>query len=144
MLHKVLLDYSCVDTTTPDPSIYDNCIDYSDLYGDEVTCTYGTFANPYLNMGVVVSGRHTIISNIFQTDSLCAGAHVCVSRRSGFGSFGNMTAMEHKQSPSLLLYYVDTNISPILLLKYAPSFKIPAIRQRIIHDLFQDFRLNGG
>lgn len=99
-----------------------NCIDYTNLSDPSVTCTYGSFSNPYASTGVV-NGRHTVMTD--GIDPYSRGLLTCVppcatsSVRLGNSSTGS-------QAESITYTYsVDTTQYNILLLKYAAVLQNP-------------------
>ncbi|HQA87163.1 MAG TPA: hypothetical protein PK448_06315, partial [Bacteroidales bacterium] len=125
----VELMITCIDMNNyeEEPIVHDTvaCIDYTDLYADNVVCTYGTFANPYQNIGVV-PGRHTVMTDVNAIDPYTYGGLPCVcpgdlaSVRLGDNNTGS-------QAESITYtYHVDTSNYDILLLKYAPVMQDPS------------------
>lgn len=104
---------------------------YDNLYDSNVTCYYGSYQNPYQNVGVIdfssnsMLSRHTIHSDRNETDSRtenllrCVPDGYCTSVR-----LGNwMTGAEAESIEYNIT--VDTNERDLLLLKYAAVMEHP-------------------
>jgi len=94
------------------------CINYTNLYGTGVTCTYGTYYSPF-SYTSVNSYRHVVMSPSNGNDPYSNGLMPCVSPcesnsvRLGRDSYGN-------EGESITYSYtVDTTQSDYLILKYA-------------------------
>lgn len=110
--------------------IDDACISLDNLNAPNIHCTYGTFSNPYLHNGVVdfgqnaVSSRHTIVRNNYM-DPRTGGQLSAIPPCDLYSvRLGNWSTGSEAESISYD-YYVDTNESPILLLKYAAVLEDP-------------------
>lgn len=110
-----------------------HCINYVDLYGEDVVATYGTFSNPYANIGVYDTAftddpkywRHTINWDPDEYDPRTGGRLKIVpedevaSVRLGNWNVG-------AEGEALSFYYtVDGENASILLLKYAVVLEDP-------------------
>lgn len=110
-----------------------HCINYVDLHGPDVTCTYGSFSDPYAYVGVIDSGyggqekfyRHTI-----NWDPDCYDPYTCnqlplipdgelASVRLGNWNIGGEGEAISYQ------YVADIENAAILLLKYAVVLEDP-------------------
>lgn len=99
--------------------------EYDNLAASNVTCTYGTYSNPYQHSGVIDHGhlmsqsRHTIHTDKFETDPRTGYRLNTVP--DGYCSsvrLGNWLLGREAESISYN-YTVDTTFENILLLKYA-------------------------
>ena len=96
------------------------CFDMSNLSAPGVTCTYGSYSNPYANVGVV-NGRHTVMGSgyddiIPQLKTVPEGEKNAIRLgNSGTGS----------QAESITFEYTVDNANPIVLLKYAAVMEDP-------------------
>ena len=96
------------------------CFDMGNLSAPGVTCTYGSYSNPYANVGVV-NGRHTVMGGgyddiIPQLKTVPDGEKNAIRLgNSGTGS----------QAESITFEYTVDNANPIVLLKYAAVMEDP-------------------
>ncbi|HON21264.1 MAG TPA: hypothetical protein PLW70_08005, partial [Bacteroidales bacterium] len=125
----VELMITCIDMNTyeEDPIVHDTvaCIDYTNLYADNVVCTYGTFSNPYQNIGVI-PGRHTVMTDVNAVDPYTYGGLPCVCPGDlASVRLGNNVNGAEAESITYS-YYVDTSNYDILVLKYAPVMQNPS------------------
>ena len=99
----------------------DDCLDYTNLYGPNVLCQYGTFANPYQNIGVQ-SDRHTVMASGTDPYSgfTCVPPGYTHSIRLGNSSVG-------AQAEGITYtYLVDTNQYDIILLTWSAVLQDPS------------------
>ncbi|MBO4645120.1 MAG: gliding motility-associated C-terminal domain-containing protein [Bacteroidales bacterium] len=106
------------------------CIDFSDWSNPAITCTYGTFDNPYATVGVVDNGyasvesRHTI-NYINETDPRTNDELQTIPPCELYSvRLGNWNTNYEAESISYD-FNVDTNNADILLLKYAAVLENP-------------------
>lgn len=106
------------------------CIDFSDWTNPNITCTYGTFDNPYATVGVVdngysqMSSRHTVhyVDELDpRTDNLLHTIPPCELYSVRLGNWNTNYEAESISYDFL----VDTNVADILLLKYAAVLEEP-------------------
>jgi len=99
----------------------EDCLDYTNLYGPNVLCQYGTFANPYQNTGVQ-SDRHTVMASGTDPYSgfTCVPPGYTHSIRLGNSSVG-------AQAEGITYtYLVDTNQYDIILLTWSAVLQDPS------------------
>jgi len=111
---------------------YGQCFDMSNLHSSNVTCTTGTYGNPYANTGVV-TGRHTIMSNVNAYDDNVPQLLTVPQGETNSIRLGNDQVGAQAESVTFL-YTVDAE-NPILLLKYAAVMEDPG------HDSYDQPRL---
>ncbi len=106
------------------------CIDFSDLHASNITCTYGSFSNPYATIGVIDNGyeaassRHTIHS-INATDPRTGDQLQTIPPCELYSvRLGNWNTGAEAESISYD-WLVDTMEADILLLKYAAVLEEP-------------------
>ena len=98
------------------------CFDMTSLSGGNVTCTTGSYSNPYQSTGVV-PGRHTIMSNTNEYDPNVPSLLTIPTGESHSIRLGNdRTGAE---AESITFRYIVDNQNPILLLKYAAVMEDP-------------------
>ncbi len=98
----------------------DDCLDYTNLYSQNVKCYYGDFWNPMQSQGVQ-SGRHTVMTSGVDSYSglSCVAPGETSSIRLGNSSTGAQAeAIEYT-------YTVDTNQYDLLILKYTAVMQDP-------------------
>ena len=110
-----------------------HCINIVDLYGEDVTATYGTFKDPYMNEGVVDTSytddpkymRHTVNWDPDEYDPRTAGRLKIVPEDEVASvRLGNWNVGAEGESLSYS-YVVDGENASILLLKYAVVLEDP-------------------
>lgn len=110
-----------------------HCINYVDLYGEDVVATYGTFSNPYANIGVYDTAftddpkywRHTINWDPDEYDPRTGGRLKIVPEDEVASvRLGNWNVGAEGESLSFF-YTVDGENASILLLKYAVVLEDP-------------------
>lgn len=102
--------------------LHTTCIDFTNLTAPGVTCTYGSFSNPYSSTGVV-NGRHTVMTG--GTDPYTSGQLLCVPPGSAQSvRLGNSSTGSQAESITYT-YTVDTSTNEILILKYAAVLQNP-------------------
>ena len=110
-----------------------HCINYVDLRGEEVEATYGTFKNPYLNIGVVDTAftddpkyqRHVVNWDPDEYDPRTGGRLKLVPEDEVASvRLGNWNVGTEGESLSFF-YVVDGENASILLLKYAVVLEDP-------------------
>lgn len=108
----------------------DACIDFSDLNDPQITCTYGSFSNPYQNIGVVDQGassqnsRHTLQYTDELDPRTNSQLHTIPPCELYSVRLGNWNTGSEAESISYD-FYVDTTEASILLLKYAAVLEDP-------------------
>lgn len=111
----------------PDANV---CIDFSDWTNPDITCTYGTFDNPYATIGVVdngyeqMSSRHTIHYVDALDPRTDSRLHTIPPCELYSVRLGNWNTNYEAESISYD-FAVDTNVADILLLKYAAVLEEP-------------------
>ncbi len=107
-----------------------SCIDMTDLNSPDITCYYGSFSNPYQNVGVVDDGpqssssRHTI-HDIDELDPRTNNSlHVLPPCELYSVRLGNWSTGSQAESITYN-FHVDTTQAAILLLKYAAVLEDP-------------------
>lgn len=115
---------ACMPETSP-------CFDFSQLNNSHITCTYGTFSNPYQNTGIVDYGensdlsRHTI-HRTPATDPRTEGYLDVIPPCELYSvRLGNWKTGAQAESISYD-YLVDSATADILLLKYAAVLEDPS------------------
>mgnify|MGYP004503779105 CR=1 FL=1 len=101
---------------------YGQCFDMSDLHNSNVTCTTGSYGNPYASTGVV-SGRHTVMSKVNDYDPNVPQLLTIPRGETNSIRLGNDRTGAEAESITFL-YTVDSK-NPILLLKYAAVMEDP-------------------
>ena len=110
-----------------------HCINYVDLHGEDVVATYGTFSNPYANIGVYDTAftddpkywRHTINWDPDEYDPRTGGRLKIVPEEEVASvRLGNWNVGAEGESLSFF-YTVDGENAAILLLKYAVVLEDP-------------------
>lgn len=110
-----------------------HCINYVDLHGEDVVATYGTFINPYANIGVYDTAftddpkywRHTINWDPDEYDPRTGGRLKIVPEEEVASvRLGNWNVGAEGESLSFF-YTVDGENASILLLKYAVVLEDP-------------------
>ena len=110
-----------------------HCINYVDLHGEDVVATYGTFSNPYANIGVYDTAftddpkywRHTINWDPDEYDPRTGGRLKIVPEEEVASvRLGNWNVGAEGESLSFF-YTVDGENASILLLKYAVVLEDP-------------------
>lgn len=106
------------------------CMDFSDLNSPNITCTYGSFSNPYSTTGVVdhgpdaIESRHTVYTvqaTDPRTDNQLNVLPPCESYSVRLGNWKNGSQGESISYD----FQVDTNVADIVLLKYAAVLQNP-------------------
>lgn len=98
------------------------CFDMTSLTGGNVTCTTGSYSNPYQYTGVV-SGRHTIMSNTSAYDPNVPSLLTIPTGESNSIRLGN--DLVGAEAESVTFRYTVDGKNPILLLKYAAVMEDP-------------------
>lgn len=107
------------------------CPDFTDLGSSNVTCYYGTVADPMLDTGIVY-GRHTLITQQ-GTDPRTGGLlPLLPPGESAVIKLGNENA--HAKAEALIYTFTVDPDQPILILKYAVVMQDPE------HDTFSQPR----
>ena len=108
---------------------YAQCFDMTNLRSPGVVCTYGSYSNPYKNVGVVDDGasastsRHTVNTDVYATDPNVPSLKVVPTGESSSIRLGNWRTGSEAESVTFE-YVVDVD-NPILLLKYAAVMENP-------------------
>ena len=107
------------------------CIDFTKLRSDNVTCTYGSFSNPYQNIGIKDDGpgkkssRHTIHQDANETDPRTGNQlHTVPPGELASVRLGNWNTGAEAESITYE-YFVDPDETPILVFKYAAVMQDP-------------------
>lgn len=107
------------------------CIDFTDLRSSGVTCTYGTFYNPYANVGIIDDGpsasssRHTIHTNSNETDPRTNNKlHTVPPGEYASVRLGNWSVGAQAESITYE-YKVNEEKNPILVFRYAAVMEDP-------------------
>lgn len=107
------------------------CMDFSDLNAPNITCTSGTFSNPYQTIGVVdygpadIMSRHTlntVQSTDPRTDNQLNVLPPCENYSVRLGNWKNGSQGESISYD----FQVDTAVADIILLKYAAVLQNPS------------------
>ena len=107
------------------------CIDFTNLRSGTVTCTYGSFSNPYEFIGIRDDGpdkkssRHTIHKNSNETDPRTGNqlytvppGEIASVRLGNWNTGGEAESITYE-------YFVDPEETPILVFKYAAVMQDP-------------------
>lgn len=106
------------------------CIDFTNLNGKDVTCTYGNYNNPYSRTGVVnygsssPSSRHTVHTNKNELDYITHAFNTVPDGEQASVRLGNWQTDSEAESVTYN-YKVDAKTNPILVLKYAAVMEDP-------------------
>ena len=107
------------------------CIDFTNLRSENVTCTYGSFSNPYQYIGIRDDGpdkessRHTIHKNANETDPRTGNQlHTVPPGEIASVRLGNWHTGAEAESITYK-YFVDPDETPILVFKYAAVMQDP-------------------
>ena len=107
------------------------CIDFTNLRSDNVTCTYGSFSNPYQYIGIRDDGpdkkssRHTIHRDANETDPRTGNQlHTVPPGEIASVRLGNWNTGAEAESVTYK-YFVDPDETPILVFKYAAVMQDP-------------------
>lgn len=107
------------------------CIDFTNLRSENVTCTYGSFSNPYQYIGIRDDGpekessRHTIHKNANETDPRTGNQlHTVPPGEIASVRLGNWHTGAEAESITYE-YFVDPDETPILVFKYAAVMQDP-------------------
>ncbi|MBQ2438621.1 MAG: T9SS type A sorting domain-containing protein [Paludibacteraceae bacterium] len=107
------------------------CIDFTKLRSDNVTCTYGSFSNPYQHIGIIddgpdkASSRHTIHKDANETDLRTDNQlHTVPPGELASVRLGNWNTGAQAESITYQ-YFVDPDETPILVFKYAAVMQDP-------------------
>ena len=113
-------------------SAFAQCFDMTNLHSPSITCTSGTYSNPYLKTGVV-AGRHTVMTDpgahdnhVPQLKTIPEGEETSI--RLGNDNTGG-------EAESITFRYTVDGENTILLLKYAAVMENPG------HDSYEQPRL---
>lgn len=127
-------DYPCCAAKAEiytDPLPHTGCPDVLDLSSDYARCTYGTFSNPYLTIGIFdegsgeASSRHTLNTDATQTDPFTNGLlHTVGPGLPGSIRLGNWISYAQAESVTYFLH-IDTTLYSIILLHYAAVLQDP-------------------
>lgn len=107
------------------------CIDFTNLRSENVTCTYGSFNNPYQYIGIIDDGpdkessRHTIHRDANETDPRTDNQlHTVPPGEIASVRLGNWHTEAQAESITYQ-YFVDPDETPILVFKYAAVMQDP-------------------
>lgn len=107
------------------------CIDFTNLRSENVICTYGSFSNPYQNIGIIDGGsgskssRHTIHQDANETDPRTGNQlHTVPPGEIASVRLGNWNTGAEAESVTYK-YFVDPDETPILVFKYAAVMQDP-------------------
>lgn len=107
------------------------CIDFTNLRSENVTCTYGSFNNPYQYIGIRDDGpdkkssRHTIHRDANETDPRTDNQlHTVPPGEIASVRLGNWDTGAQAESITYD-YFVDPDETPILVFKYAAVMQDP-------------------
>lgn len=108
-----------------------HCIDFSNFYVPGTQCTYGTYSDPYLNVGCIdngpsqMSSRHTVHTAPDETDLWTnGGLHTVPAGEVMSVRLGNWDIGGEAESITYT-YNVPAGSNQILLMKYAVVFEEP-------------------
>ncbi len=102
-----------------------NCIDLMDLNAPYIYGTYGNYANPYLNQGIV-EGRHTVITDPSATDPRTSDQLRMIPPGESYSiKLGNENTGAEAESISIDIS-IDTSQFDYLILKYAVVMQNPS------------------
>ncbi len=108
---------------------YAQCFDMTNLNSPNITCTYGSFYNPYQYIGVVdygsssINSRHTINTDVYATDPQISALSIVPKGETSSIRLGNWEI--GAQAESVTFFYTVNADKPILLLKYAAVMENP-------------------
>lgn len=138
--YDIYVYYDCGDdgvVTTENPGLITfcvpdavACVDFSDLHAPNITCTYGTFSNPYQTTGVVDNGeeastsRHTVCRTQGTDPRTLNQLQIIPPCELYSVRLGNWETGAEAESISYD-YSVDTNVADLILLKYAAVLEDP-------------------
>lgn len=107
------------------------CLDYADLYGEDVTCWIGDGDNPYQVKMVDDKGingespRHTVNTDIYETDPRTGGALKVIPD----GEFCSIRlgneGVDKKGEAIVYNMHLDSGANTVLLMKYAVVLQVP-------------------
>jgi gliding motility-associated-like protein len=139
--YEIHLYYDCGNdgiVTTETPKVFSfcmpentSCIDFSSWSNPNITCTYGSYSNPYQTVGVVDNGSSVATSRhtVYFSDELDPRTgnllHVIPPCELYSVRLGNWNTGSQAESISYN-FHVDTNENAILLLKYAAVLQNPS------------------
>ena len=111
--------------------VHAQCIDFTNLRSENVTCTFGSFSNPYQNIGIrddgpdKASSRHTIHKKANETDPRTGNQlHTVPPGEIASVRLGNWNTGAEAESITYQ-YFVDPDETPILVFKYAAVMQDP-------------------
>ena len=111
--------------------VFAQCIDFTNLRSENVTCTYGSFSNPYQHIGIIddgpskISSRHTIHRDANETDPRTGNQlHTVPPGEIASVRLGNWKTGAEAESITYQ-YFVDSDETPILVCKYAAVMQDP-------------------
>lgn len=111
--------------------VHAQCIDFTNLRSENVICTFGSFSNPYQNIGIrddgpnKASSRHTIHKNANETDPRTGNQlHTVPPGEIASVRLGNWNTGAEAESITYQ-YFVDPDETPILVFKYAAVMQDP-------------------
>ena len=110
-------------------NLFAQCFDMTNLKDPNVTCTYGSFHNPYKYVGVVDYGssssrsRHTVNTDVNAKDPIINDLFVVPNGETSSIRLGNWEV--GAEAESVTYSYVVNSETPILLLKYAAVMENP-------------------
>ena len=119
----ILLVCLCVN------NLFAQCFDMTNLKDPNVTCTYGSFHNPYKYVGVVDYGpsnsrsRHTVNTDVNAKDPIINDLFVIPNGETSSIRLGNWEV--GAEAESVTYSYIVDSETPILLLKYAAVMENP-------------------
>lgn len=122
-LYTLVPDYAQFDPST-------HCFDFTDLTAPYVTATYGSYSNPYANVGVIDNGptqmtsRHTVITRQGTDPRTGDGLNMIPPGESRSVRLGNWNNGSEAESITYT-YTVPDSSNLIMLLKYAFVFESP-------------------
>ncbi len=100
--------------------VADDCLDFANLYGPNILCQYGVFADPYRSTGVI-NGRHTVVGP--GVDQYSGFSTVPPGHNQAVRLGNNINGAEAEAIT--YTYTVDTNQYDIILLTWSAVLQNP-------------------
>lgn len=141
LFYKVFNEYTIGDASVDtiertfhfvvDDGVHQECINYANLNGPNVTCYYGSITNVYANTGLVnhgpgaVESRHTVHTSPTERDPRTNNMLRTVPE--GFPASVRLGNWNHNYQAECIVYkhFVDTNLNGLILLNYAAVLQAP-------------------
>ncbi len=146
ILQRIVLFIILIVSTLFSLELKAQCINYVNLEDTNiVTCYYGSYINPYANIGIK-SGRHTIKTNVSETDPLTQNQLTCIPPGDTISvKLGDSINRDATAEAITYKIHIDTNDFSLLYIKYAivlhdyghPESQQPKFKIQILDTLNQ-------